>query len=138
MVQSRPAPHLAILNAGKRDLSFDGGVVNAALAQQEELPFSKTLINDSVQRVDQGTSLVDQAGSTMTELVASVQRVSSIMAEITSANREQNASIERVNQSIVHLEEVTHVFTRNAEIHKPRLPIEPQENKTASESYEYT
>ena len=38
----------------------------------------------------------------------------------------------------MHLEEVTHVFTRNAEIHKPRLPIEPQENKTASESYEYT
>jgi len=38
----------------------------------------------------------------------------------------------------MHLEEVAHVFTRNAEIHKPRLPIEPQENKTASESYEYT
>ena len=67
----------------------------------------KALIDDSVGNVENGSRLVDQAGSTMTELVASVQRVSTIMAEITSANREQNASIERVNQSIVHLEEVT-------------------------------
>jgi methyl-accepting chemotaxis protein len=67
----------------------------------------KTLIDDSVTSVEAGSRLVGQAGSTMTEVVESVKRVTTIMTEITIANREQNASIERVNQSIAKMDEVT-------------------------------
>ncbi len=67
----------------------------------------KTLIDDSVAQVENGHRLAGQAGSTMTEVVGSVQRVSTIMGEITRAHQEQNASIDRVNQSIVQLEAVT-------------------------------
>ena len=67
----------------------------------------KGLIDDSVASVEAGSRLVGQAGSTMTEVVASVQRVTRIMAEITQANQAQGAGIERVNQSIVRMDEVT-------------------------------
>lgn len=67
----------------------------------------KTLIDDSVSSVETGSRLVGQAGTTMTEVVDSVKRVTTIMAEITNANREQNASIERVNHSIARMDEVT-------------------------------
>ena len=67
----------------------------------------KALIDASVASVETGSRLVGQAGSTMTEVVASVQRVTTIMAEITAANREQNAGIARVNQSLHRMDEVT-------------------------------
>ena len=67
----------------------------------------KTLIDVSVANVENGSRLVGQAGSTMTEVVDSVKRVSTIMAEITESNRNQNSSIERVNQSINRMDEVT-------------------------------
>ena len=67
----------------------------------------KTLIDDSVASVETGSRLVGQAGSTMTEVVESVQRVTTIMAEITAANREQHQGIERVNQSVQRMDEVT-------------------------------
>jgi len=67
----------------------------------------KTLIGDSVDKVDSGTRLVDQAGGTMTEIVASVQRVTDIMAEITAASAEQTAGIEQINQAIAQMDEVT-------------------------------
>jgi methyl-accepting chemotaxis protein len=67
----------------------------------------KALIDDSVSSVETGSRLVGQAGSTMTEVVESVKRVTTIMVEITAANREQTASIERVNQSISHMDSVT-------------------------------
>jgi len=67
----------------------------------------KSLIDESVISVEAGSRLVGQAGSTMTEVVDSVKRVTTIMTEITTANREQNASIERVNQSIAKMDEVT-------------------------------
>lgn len=67
----------------------------------------KALIDDSVTSVEAGSRLVGQAGTTMTEVVDSVKRVTSIMAEITEANREQTASIERVNESISRMDEVT-------------------------------
>jgi methyl-accepting chemotaxis protein len=57
--------------------------------------------------VEAGSRLVGQAGSTMTEVVSSVQRVTHIMAGITAANQSQSAGIERVNQSIVRMDEVT-------------------------------
>ena len=67
----------------------------------------KALIDDSVTSVETGSRLVGQAGSTMNEVVESVKRVSTIMVEITAANREQTASIERVNTSIARMGEVT-------------------------------
>jgi methyl-accepting chemotaxis protein len=67
----------------------------------------KDLIGDSVQKVDNGTRLVDQAGETMAEVVGSIRRVTDIMAEITSASQEQTGGIEQVNQAIGQMDQVT-------------------------------
>ncbi|OGB30767.1 MAG: hypothetical protein A3F78_02340 [Burkholderiales bacterium RIFCSPLOWO2_12_FULL_61_40] len=67
----------------------------------------KALIDDSVANVENGSRLVGQAGTTMTEVVESVKRVTTIMAEITAANREQSVGIQRVNHSIERMDEVT-------------------------------
>jgi len=67
----------------------------------------KGLIGDSVEKVDIGNKLVDQAGTTMSEIVSSVQRVADIMGEITSASQEQSAGIEQVNIAIGQMDEMT-------------------------------
>jgi methyl-accepting chemotaxis protein len=67
----------------------------------------KALISDSVERVDQGARLVDQAGATMTEVVDSVQRVSAIIGEIALASGEQTTGVEQVNQAIIEMDHVT-------------------------------
>jgi methyl-accepting chemotaxis protein len=67
----------------------------------------KTLIGSSVERVDAGARLVDEAGSTMDEIVTSVKRVTDIMAEISSASAEQSAGIEQVNNAIGRMDEAT-------------------------------
>ncbi len=67
----------------------------------------KQLISDSVEKVDAGAKLVDQAGTTMNEVVASVKRVTGIMSEITAANQEQSSSIEQLNHMIVQMDGVT-------------------------------
>jgi methyl-accepting chemotaxis protein len=67
----------------------------------------KALIDDSVEKVDTGSKLVAQAGSTMTEVVSSVKRVTDIVGEITAASQEQSAGIEEVNQAITQMDEVT-------------------------------
>jgi methyl-accepting chemotaxis protein len=67
----------------------------------------KALIGDSVNKVDAGAKLVDQAGSTMEEVVASIRRVTDIMAEITHASHEQTGGIEQVNQAIGQMDQVT-------------------------------
>ncbi|MCW0401225.1 hypothetical protein NB688_002703 [Xanthomonas sacchari] len=67
----------------------------------------KTLIDDSVGRVATGSALVDQAGRTMNEIVASVQRVTDIMGEISAASQEQSAGIEQVNQTVTQMDETT-------------------------------
>ena len=67
----------------------------------------KTLITDSVARVDQGSQLVDQAGATMEEIVASIRRVTDIMGDIANASHEQSAGIEQVNQAISQMDQVT-------------------------------
>ena len=67
----------------------------------------KDLIDDSVHRVAEGSALVHSAGKTMTEVVASVQRVTDIMGEISAASQEQSAGIEQVNQTITHMDETT-------------------------------
>jgi methyl-accepting chemotaxis protein len=67
----------------------------------------KSLIGSSVDRVDAGARLVDEAGSTMEEIVTSVKRVTDIMAEISSASAEQSAGIEQVNGAIGRMDEAT-------------------------------
>jgi len=67
----------------------------------------KALIGDSVAKVDDGAKLVDEAGSTMQEIVTSVKRVTDIMAEISLASQEQSAGIEQVNQAIGQMDEAT-------------------------------
>ena len=67
----------------------------------------KGLIETSVDKVADGSKLVNQAGATMGEIVASVQRVTDIMAEISAASQEQSAGIEQVNQTVVQMDETT-------------------------------
>jgi methyl-accepting chemotaxis protein-1 (serine sensor receptor) len=67
----------------------------------------KSLIEDSVDKVDAGGKLVDDAGKTMDEIVTSVKRVTDIMSEIAAASQEQSAGIEQVNQAIAQMDEVT-------------------------------
>ena len=67
----------------------------------------KTLIGDSVGKVDAGTRLVDQAGATMEQVVESIRRVTDIMAEITHASAEQTGGIEQVNAAIGQMDEAT-------------------------------
>jgi methyl-accepting chemotaxis protein len=67
----------------------------------------KTLIGDSVEKVDTGSKLVDEAGKTMGEIVDSVKRVADIMSEIMAASQEQSAGIEQVNKAIMQIDEMT-------------------------------
>ena len=67
----------------------------------------KDLIETSVDKVSEGSQLVHQAGTTMGEIVTSVQRVTDIMAEISAASQEQSAGIEQVNQTVVQMDETT-------------------------------
>ena len=75
---------------------------SAAAAQE-----IKSLIGDSVEKVEAGAKLVDQAGATMDEVVASVKRVTDIISEITSASQEQNSGIEQINQAIIQMDDMT-------------------------------
>jgi len=67
----------------------------------------KTLIDDSVAKVDVGSKLVEQAGSTMDEVVSSVKRVTDIVGEISSATQEQSTGLEQINRAIAQMDEVT-------------------------------
>jgi methyl-accepting chemotaxis protein len=67
----------------------------------------KTLIGDSVEKVERGSKLVGQAGVTMDEVVASVKRVTDIMGEIANASQEQSAGIAQVNLSIIEMDSMT-------------------------------
>jgi len=67
----------------------------------------KALIVDSNGKVENGSKLVGDAGSTMREIVDSVRRVTDIMAEITSASAEQSSGIEQINQAIAQMDEAT-------------------------------
>jgi methyl-accepting chemotaxis protein len=66
----------------------------------------KDLIGDSVDKVEAGNRLVEQAGSTMHEVVTSVKRVTDIMSEIMSASQEQSAGIEQINDAVTQMDDV--------------------------------
>jgi len=67
----------------------------------------KQLIDDSVGKVESGAKLVNQAGTTMKEIVTSIQRVTDIMGEITSATQEQTAGLEQIHQAITEMDTIT-------------------------------
>ncbi len=67
----------------------------------------KALISDSVDKVDDGSKLVDEAGQTMELIVTSVKQVADIMSEITAASEEQSNGIEQVGQAIAQMDEMT-------------------------------
>lgn len=67
----------------------------------------KDLISDSVAKVENGTRLVDEAGTTMNEIVSAVKRVTDIMSEISAASQEQSSGIEQVNQAVTQMDRVT-------------------------------
>jgi methyl-accepting chemotaxis protein len=67
----------------------------------------KALINASVERVEAGTQLVSDAGSTMTDIVGSVQRVTDIIGEISAAATEQSQGIRTVNGTVTQLDQMT-------------------------------
>ncbi len=67
----------------------------------------KALITDSVSRVETGTTLVDQAGTTMQEVVQSIRRVAELMAEISTATAEQSAGMAQVDQAVSQMDQTT-------------------------------
>lgn len=67
----------------------------------------KALIGDSVEKVDAGSNLVDEAGQTMSQIVTSIRQVTDIMGEITAATQEQSTGIEEINQAIVQMDQMT-------------------------------
>jgi methyl-accepting chemotaxis protein len=67
----------------------------------------KELIQDSVKRVEDGSTLVTQSGATLEQIVTAVKKVSDIIAEITAAGREQSSGIEQVNKAVMQLDELT-------------------------------
>jgi len=85
--------------------------VEAARAGEQGRGFAvveiKTLIENSTGKVSEGAELAGQAGRTMGEIVSSVQQVTEIMAEISSASQEQASGIEQINQTIMQMDEAT-------------------------------
>jgi methyl-accepting chemotaxis protein len=67
----------------------------------------KSLINASVERVEQGTVLVDRAGTTMTEVVNSIRRVTDIMGEISAASNEQAMGVAQVGEAVTNMDQAT-------------------------------
>ncbi|MCX7217637.1 MAG: methyl-accepting chemotaxis protein [Burkholderiales bacterium] len=67
----------------------------------------KSLIDDSVSKVDAGSGLVDSAGATMSQIVTSVKQVADIMSEIAAASHEQSDGIEQVNLAVMQMDETT-------------------------------
>ena len=65
------------------------------------------MINESIQRVNDGSELVNQSGKTLEEIVNSVKRVTDIIGEITAASQEQASGIDQVNKAIMSMDETT-------------------------------
>ncbi len=84
-----------------------GEVRNLAGRSAEAAKEIKSLITASVERVEQGTALVDKAGATMTEVVASIRRVTDIMGEISAASSEQSAGVGQVGEAVTQMDQAT-------------------------------
>jgi methyl-accepting chemotaxis protein len=75
----------------------------------------KSLIQDSVAKVDTGSELVNRSGRTLDDIVASVKRVTDLIAEIAAANHEQAQGIDQVNRTVAQMDQVTHAAAAQAE-----------------------
>ena len=84
-----------------------GEVRNLAQRSAEAAKEIKSLITNSVERVEQGTALVDQAGMTMNEVVTSIRHVTDIMNEINNASSEQSDGITQVGDAVTQMDENT-------------------------------
>jgi methyl-accepting chemotaxis protein len=84
-----------------------GEVRSLAQRSAEAAKEIKVLITNSVEQVESGTALVDQAGQTMDEIVGSIRRVSDIVAEISAASAEQSTGIAQVGQAVSQMDQVT-------------------------------
>lgn len=84
-----------------------GEVRNLAQRSAAAAKEIKALINDSVDKVDEGSKLVDESGKTLEEIVTAVKKVSDIIAEIAAASQEQSTGIDQVNKAIIQMDEVT-------------------------------
>ncbi|MCR4302980.1 MAG: methyl-accepting chemotaxis protein, partial [Gallionella sp.] len=84
-----------------------GEVRNLAQRSAAAAKEIKSLIGDSVDKVNTGSRLVDQAGATMSEIVSAVKRVTDIMSEIAAASNEQSAGIDQVSLTITQMDDVT-------------------------------
>ncbi len=84
-----------------------GEVRTLAQRSAEAAKEIKTLIGDSVERVQTGTQLVDRAGRTMGDIVSSVQRVADIVGEISSASSEQSSGIAQIGEAVTQLDQAT-------------------------------
>jgi methyl-accepting chemotaxis protein-2 (aspartate sensor receptor) len=84
-----------------------GEVRNLAGRSADAAKEIKQLIDAAVQQVQEGSTLVEQAGTTMTEVVASVKRVTDIVDEISAASQEQSGGIEQVSKAVNQMDEVT-------------------------------
>ena len=82
-------------------------VRNLAQRSAEASKEIKTLIGQSVQQVEQGTRLVDEAGEKMGEIVSSIQRVTDLVAEISSANVEQSTGVQQVGEAVNQMDQAT-------------------------------
>jgi methyl-accepting chemotaxis protein len=82
-------------------------VRNLASRSAEAAKEIKTLIQDSVGKVTEGTKLVDESGQVLAEIVTRVKKVTDVMAEIASSSREQASGIDQVNKAITMMDEVT-------------------------------
>jgi len=80
------------------------GLAHRSAAAAKEI---KTLITTSVERVEAGTSLVNQAGDTMKEVAQAVKRVTAVMSEISTASAEQTVGVAQVGQSVAELDQAT-------------------------------
>jgi len=67
----------------------------------------KVLIDQSIEKVSAGTHLTNSAGSTMSDVIYSVQKVTQVMDEITTSTREQVQGIKEVNQAVVNIDDIT-------------------------------
>ena len=84
-----------------------GEVRSLAQRSAEAAKEIKSLINASVERVEQGSALVDRAGSTMDEIVRSIQQVSDIVGEISATSQEQNAGVSQVSEAVSNMDQAT-------------------------------
>lgn len=89
----------------------------------------KVLIDDSVDKVDLGSKLVDEAGKTMNEIVHSVKGVAGYMSDITFASKEQSAGIEEVNKAVIQMDEMTQ--QNSALVEQAAAAAETMQNQAA-------